>query len=135
MLKKTIQYTDYNGVERTEDFYFNLTKAELIDMDLTANGGYADMLQKIVAAKDTPAIIKIFKELILKSYGEKSPDGRRFIKSKELSEAFSQTEAYAQMYLELATDDKAASDFVNGLLPADLTQQVERMQLEQKEEN
>lgn len=117
MLKKTITYTDYNNVERTEDFYFNLTKAELMEMEMGAVGGLSGMIEKIVSAKDAPAIIKVFKELVLKAYGEKSADGRRFIKSKELSDAFAQTEAYSQLFMELATDADAASKFVNGIAP------------------
>ena len=125
MLKKTITYTDYNGSERTEDFYFNLSKAELMEMEMSTAGGLTEMIQKIVAAQNLPAIIKIFKELILKAYGEKSPDGRRFIKSDELSTAFSQTEAYSQLFMELATDADAAAKFINGItpvIPADTTQ-------------
>ena len=117
MLKKTITYTDYNNVERTEDVYFNLTKAELMEMEMGAVGGLSGMIEKIVSAKDAPAIIKVFKELVLKAYGEKSADGKRFIKSKEISDAFSQTEAYSQLFMELATDADAASKFVNGIAP------------------
>ena len=117
MLKKTITYTDYNEVERTEDFYFNLTKAELMEMEMGAVGGLSSMIEKIVSAKDAPSIIKVFKELILKAYGEKSADGKRFIKSKEISDAFAQTEAYSQLFMELATDADAASKFVNGIAP------------------
>ena len=117
MLKKTVTYTDYNGSERTEDFYFNLTKAEIIEMELTTVGGLSAMIEKIVAAKDGPTIIKTFKDLVLKAYGEKSADGRRFIKSPEIAEAFSQTEAYSQIFMELATDDEAAAKFVNGIIP------------------
>ena len=118
MLKKTFTYTDYNGVERTEDFYFNLSKAELMEMELSTTGGLAEMINKIVAAQDAPAIVKVFKELVLKSYGQKSADGRRFIKSKELAEEFAQTEVYSQLFMELATDADAASKFVNGIVPA-----------------
>lgn len=117
MLKKTVTYTDYNGVERTEDFYFNLTKTEIMEMELTTSGGLAEMITKIVEAKDGPAIIKVFKDLVLKAYGEKSPDGRRFIKSGEIADAFSQTEAYSQIFMELATDADAAAAFVNGIIP------------------
>lgn len=117
MLKKTITYTDYNGVERKEDFYFNLNKAEVTEMELSTEGGLAERIQKIVAAQDAPSIIKIFKKLILDAYGEKSPDGKRFVKSKELSDAFAQTEAYSNLFMELAVDAKAASDFVNGIVP------------------
>lgn len=118
MLKKSITYTDYNGTERTEDFYFNLSKAELMEMEMGTSGGLSEMIQKIVAAQDAPAIIKIFKDLVLKAYGEKSPDGKRFIKSEELATEFSQTEAYSQLFMELATDADAAANFVNGIVPA-----------------
>lgn len=120
MLKLTKTYTDYNGVERTEDFHFNLTKAELMEMELGTTGGMAEMIQRIVAAQDAPAIIKIFKELVLNAYGVKSPDGKRFIKSEELKEEFKQTEAYSMIFMELATDADAAAKFVNGIMPADL---------------
>ena len=119
MLKKTIKYTDYNNNERTEDHYFNLTKAEIMEMEMSTHGGMAEMIQRIVAAQDTPAIIKIFKELILKAYGQKSPDGKRFIKSEELSLEFSQTEAFTELFMELATNADAAAKFVNGIMPAE----------------
>lgn len=119
MLKKDITYTDYNGVERTETKYFNLSKAELMEMELSTVGGFTEMIQKIVAAQDTPSLVKIFKDLILKAYGEKSPDGRRFIKSEEMSTAFSQTEAYSVLFMELATNAEAAAAFVNGIVPSD----------------
>ena len=117
MIKKTITYTDYNGVERTESFYFNLSKAEIMEMEMGTAGGLAEMIQRIVDAQDAPAIIKIFKELVLKAYGEKSADGKRFIKSEEISTAFSQTEAYSQLFMELATDADAAAAFINGVVP------------------
>lgn len=119
MLKKSIKYTDYNGVERVEDFWFNLSKAEIMEMELSTTGGLAELIQKIVKEQDAPAIIKIFKDLVLKAYGEKSPDGKRFIKSDELSLAFSQTEAYSNLFMELATDADAAAEFVKGIIPAD----------------
>lgn len=131
MLKKTVTYTDYNGVERTEDFYFNLTKAEITEMELSTAGGFAEMLQKVVAAQDAPSIIKVFKDLVLKAYGEKSPDGKRFVKSEEISTAFSQTEAYSQIFMELATDSKAAAAFVNGIVPADMQADAAKLASEQ----
>ena len=117
MLKKTITYTDYDNVKRTEDFYFNLSKAEVTEMELSVDGGLAQMLENIVNSKDNKEIVRMFKELVLKAYGEKSPDGRRFIKNKELSDAFSQTEAYSEIFMELALNEQAAADFVNGILP------------------
>lgn len=117
MLKKTITYTDYNDVERTEEFYFNLTEAEIMEMEMGTTGGMAEMIERIVAAKDAPAIIKIFKDIILKAYGEKSPDGKRMIKNDELREAFSQTGAYSKLFMELATDADKAAEFINGIIP------------------
>lgn len=124
MLKKTITYTDYNGLERKEDFYFNLSKAEIATMEMSTEGGLAEMITKVVEAKDQVAIIKIFKDLVLSSYGEKSADGKRFIKSDELSTAFSQTEAYSIIFMELATDAEKAAEFVNGIIPADMSKQL-----------
>lgn len=125
MLKKTITYNDYNGVERTEDFYFNLSKAELMEMEMSISGGLTEMIEKIVATKDAPAIIKIFKELVLKAYGEKSADGKRFEKKNgALAEAFAETEAYSQIFMELATDADKAAEFVNGIMPSDIAKQL-----------
>lgn len=127
MIKKTMTYTDYNGNERTEDHYFNLSKAEVMEMEMSTSGGLAEMIQRVVAAQDQPAIIKIFKDLILRAYGVKSPDGKRFIKSQELSTEFAQTEAYSQLFMELATDADAAAKFVNGIVPADMAKQAETL--------
>ena len=124
MLKKIITYTDYNGVERTEPFYFNLSKAELMEMELGVTGGMTEMLDKIIAAKDAPSLMKTFKEMIMKAYGIKSDDGKRLIKSEELSIAFTQTEAYSVLFMELITDDKAAADFVNGIIPNEIKDKV-----------
>ncbi len=124
MIKKTITYSDYNGVERTEDFYFNLTKAEVMEMEMSKKGGLAETIQRIVAAQDQPAIINIFKDLITKAYGVKSPDGRRFMKSQEIIDDFVQTEAFSILFMELATDSDAASKFVNGIVPADISKQI-----------
>ena len=124
MLKKIITYTDYNGVERTEPFYFNLSKAELMEMELGVTGGMTEMLNKIIAAKDAPSLMKTFKEIIMKAYGVKSDDGKRLIKSEELSIAFTQTEAYNVLFMELITDDKAAADFVNGIIPNEIQAEV-----------
>lgn len=124
MIKETITYVDYNGVERKEDFYFNLTKAEIMEMEMSTKGGLAEMIQRIVAAQDQPAIIKIFKDLITKAYGVKSPDGKRFIKNAEVLDEFVQTEAFSQMFMKLATDADAAAKFVNGIVPADMAKQI-----------
>lgn len=117
MLKKEITYTDFDGNERKETFFFNLSKAEALEMEMGVVGGMTQMLNKIVESQDNKKIIETFKEIILKAYGEKSPDGRRFIKSPELSAAFSQTEAYSELFMELATDEGAAAAFINGILP------------------
>ena len=117
MLSKTIKYVDYDGNERTEVFYFNLSEAEMTEMELSETGGLSKMIQNLVSSRDATRIVQIFKEIILKAYGEKSPDGRRFVKSKELSDAFAQTPAYSLLFMELAKDAQAASAFINGVVP------------------
>lgn len=124
MIKKTITYADFNGNERTEDFYFNLTKAEITKMELGVKGGLAEMIDRIVKAQDTPSIIEVFEDLIKRAYGVKTPDGRGFIKRTEDLEAFMATEAYSQLFMELATDADAAAKFVNGVVPADMAKQM-----------
>lgn len=129
MIKKTIAYTDYNDIERKEDFYFNLTKAEVMELEMSTQGGLAEMIQRIVAAQDQPAIIKVFKELIIKAYGVKSPDGKKFIKNQEVVDDFVQTEAFSELFMELATDADAAAKFVNGIVPANLAEQAKQMSI------
>ena len=120
MLKKTMTYTDFNGETRKEDFFFNLTRAEITELELSIDGGLSDKIRRITEAKDIPEIMRVFKDLILKSYGVKSPDGKRFIKSPELSEEFSQTEAYSDLFMELAQNSDSAAAFVNGIMPQDM---------------
>ena len=117
MVKKTIKYKDYNDVEREEDFYFDLSAAEITEMELTTEGGMSAYIQKITNTKDMPSLVKLFKELILKSYGVKSPDGRRFMKDEQLSKEFMQTPAYSILFMELATNEEMASAFINGIIP------------------
>ena len=120
MLKKTVTYVDYNGIERTEDFYFNLSKAEVAEMELSVEGGFSKMVEDVIKSKDNVKIVNIFKQMVLKAYGEKSADGRRFVKSEEIAQAFAQTEAYSEIFMELALNSDAAAAFVNGILPANL---------------
>lgn len=117
MLKKTITYTDYNGETRTEDFYFHLSKAELIEMELVHPEGLKGWLERIIKADDRETIIATFKNIILQAYGEKDETGRRFVKSEELSKAFEQSEAYSELFIELLSDENKAADFVNGIVP------------------
>jgi len=117
MLKKTIKYVDFEGNEREEVFHFNFTKAELTEMALSVDGGLEKQIHKIIAEQDMPKIIELFKRMILDSYGEKSPDGKRFVKSKELRDSFEQTEAYSTLFMELVNDAVAASAFVNAITP------------------
>lgn len=121
MFAKKITYTDFNGSERTETFYFNFTKAELAEMELGRAGGFTEYVDKIVSAQDSVELIKLFKELVLKAYGEKSEDGRRFMKSDAIREAFSQTQAYSDIFMEFAFDEKAAAKFINAVVPADIS--------------
>lgn len=120
MLKKVISYTDYNGVEREEPFYFNLSKAECLEMEMGTVGGLEQMIQAIIDEQDAGRLIELFKEIILKSYGVKSPDGKRFIKSQEVVDSFAQTEAFSELFMELATNADAAAEFINGIVPQNL---------------
>ena len=120
MLIKKITYKDFNGMERTEDFMFHLMESEIAEMELSTAGGFAESLEKIVQTQNVPEIIKEFKKIILKAYGVKSPDGKRFIKNDKLTEEFSQTNAYSKLFMELATDDKAAAAFINGIIPEEM---------------
>lgn len=133
MIKKTIKYTDYDDVERSEDFWFNLSKTELIEMNFSKEGGMDKVLRRIIDTQDVKGLIDVFQDIILRAYGEKSDDGKRFIKVRDghrLSEDFAQTAAYDELYMELATDDKAAADFINGLIPKSLAKEVAQKQLE-----
>ena len=124
MIKKTITYTDYNGNERTESFYFNLNKAELIRMEMSVKGGLLETINRIIAAQDGPELFKIFEDLIQKSYGVKDTDGRGFVKKQEYLDDFMATEAYSELITELVTKEGAASDFINGVISSDLNKVV-----------
>lgn len=132
MIKKTITYTDFNGTQRTEDFYFNLTKAELVRMEMGIKGGMTEMLNRMVAAQDEPALVEVFEELIRKSYGVKTPDGRGFVKRPEDFEAFASTEAYSELFMELISSAETSAEFFNGIIPANLAEQVEAEMAKQK---
>lgn len=125
MYKITKTYIDYNGDERTEEFWFNLSKSELIEMAYSVDGGLEVALEKIIRENDKNKIIGFFKDLVLKAYGEKSADGRRFMKSAELSKAFSETPAYSDIFMDLAINANAASAFVNGIMPSSLAKEIE----------
>lgn len=117
MLTKSITYTDYDGVERTENFMFNITKAELAELNLTTEGGLQAVIQKIIDSRDIPEITKWFKRIITMAYGEKSADGRRFVKSEKLTEEFLQTEAYSELFVNLLSSEEEAAAFINGIIP------------------
>lgn len=130
MLKKTIKYTDYNGVEREEDFYFNISKAEIGDMEFSTPGGLSEHIKRIIQTQDTKQVYKMFKEIVLNSYGEKSADGRRFIKrdadGNRLAIAFSETDAYSELFMELISDEENMANFINGVVPKDLRETAEQ---------
>lgn len=127
MLKKSITYEDLNGESVTEDFFFHLSKADLVEMEVEHPGGLGAYLKRIVESEDGKAIISEFKSLILKSYGEKSEDGKRFIKDWQKTEEFQQSEAYSALFLELCTDAGAGAAFVNGIVPAGLKDDVAKL--------
>ena len=121
MLREKIKYTDYDGVERTETFYFNLNEAELTELDLTTEGGMKNLIERIIDAQDQKTVIELFKRFIMLSYGEKSPDGKRFMKSPELSKAFAETEAYNVLFMRLFQEEGAAAAFFNAIIVTDKT--------------
>lgn len=124
MLKKTVNYTNFDDVACSETLYFNLTEAELMEWQLSDNGGLAGYIQGIIDTNDQAKAGELFKKVLLKSYGEKSSDGKYFMKSEEISKRFECSPAYSVLYMELISDAKAASDFVNGLLPKSLVERV-----------
>ena len=126
MYKKVIKYTDYNGVEREEPFYFNLNKAELVKWEGSTLGGMRAMYDKIIAAQDKEALISLFETIIQRAYGEKSPDGKRFMKSPEILANFTSTEAYSNLFMELASNDESAAAFMEGIMPADLLAEAKK---------
>ena len=125
MHKEVITYTDFDGNERTETFYFNLSKAEITEMELSVDGGLSESLKSVIEKRDIPKTVAVIKDLILKSFGIKSPDGKRFIKSAELSEEFSQTEAYSELFMKMLSDAEYAAKFMNSIIPADLAKAAE----------
>lgn len=126
MYAKTIKYEDYNGNKREETFYFNLSKAEIIDLEWRTPGGLENYMKHIMSTLDGQKLADAFKMLIEKSYGVKDPEGRRFIKNEQVLKNFTETEAYVELYVQLATDDKAAAEFVNGIFPKDAVEEAKR---------
>jgi hypothetical protein len=126
MLKRTITYTDFNDKEVSETFYFNLTKSELVELSVSTDEGFDETLQRIIEASNNKELIAQFKKIILASYGQKSEDGKRFIKTAQLREEFSQTAAYNALFMELATDAGAAVTFIRGIIPSDMAPGFEK---------
>jgi hypothetical protein len=120
MLKKTLTFEDFNGEKVTEDLYFNLTKAELVKMEFTQEGGLRDTLALIIASQDTKQIIEFFQKIILSAYGKKSDDGKKFEKTDAIREEFTQTAAYDALFEDLILNAQGAAEFVNGILPSSL---------------
>jgi hypothetical protein len=127
MLKKTITYVDFNGDEASEEFLFHLSKAELVELEMSYQGGLTEQIKRIAAAEDGKAIIAEFKKIILGSYGQRSPDGKRFIKTQALRDEFESTEAYSTLFMELVTDAEKAAEFVRGIIPKDLAEEAAKV--------
>lgn len=120
MIKKTMKYTDFNGNEREEDYFFGLTKAEITEMELSVNGGLEKLLNKMIKEQDNSKLVEMFKKLILQAYGEKSTDGKYFLKNEEIRNKFVSTQAYSDLFVELISDEQAAIKFVTGIMPEDI---------------
>jgi hypothetical protein len=127
MLKKSITYVDFNGDEVSEDFFFHLSKAELVELEVSHKGGLEAAIKRIVEAEDGKAIIAEFKSIVLSSYGQRSEDGRRFIKTQALRDEFESTEAYSTLFMELVTDADKAAEFVRGVIPKDLADEAAKV--------
>ena len=132
MYKKTIKYTDYNGINREEDCYFNLNESELVDLNLEFGGNLQTFVERVSKAKDQKEIIRLFKELIIASYGIKSDDGRRFMKGEDITKAFKETNAYNELFMLLATNEKEAANFINGIVPQNLEEKAKKLEAERK---
>lgn len=130
MHKREIEYEDFNGVKTKDVFYFNISKTELIELEVMYEQGFGAMLERIVEEKDNKELVRHFKEIVLMAYGQKSEDGKRFVKSEELRKEFEQTAAYDTLFMELATDDNAAVLFLQGVLPKDMVSQIDKAKLE-----
>lgn len=124
MIKKTVTYKDLNGKERTETFYFHYFESEIMDMEMSEEGGLAERIQRIIDAKDQASLLKVIKKFVVDAYGIKSDDGRRFIKSQEVKDAFVECPAYSKIYMELLTNDELAAEFVNKVVPEDMAAQL-----------
>lgn len=124
MIKKTVTYQDLNGNDRTESFYFHFYESEILEMEMSVDGGFAERIQRIIDAKDQPSLIRVIKKFVLDAYGVKSDDGKRFIKNDEVRAAFVESPAYSKIFMELVMDDTVAAEFVKGVVPAEMKDRV-----------
>lgn len=129
MIKKTVNYVDFNGDNQVEDIYFNLTKAEITEMELSQKGGLTEHIKKISEAQDNRELIALFKSILVKSVGRRSADGKRFVKNDDIREEFISSEAYSTLFMELAFDADAAIEFITGVMPAGLVKQEDVVKL------
>lgn len=132
MYKITETYVDYDGNERTEDFFFHVTKTEIMEMDFLEEGGLQKTVEKIMSTQDRKGLLELFKSIVIMAYGEKSADGRRFIKNQEVKDNFTQTEAYSNIFIRLATDSKLATEFINNIVPKDLQEEAAKQSMNNK---
>jgi hypothetical protein len=127
VLKKTITFEDFNGETVSEDFFFHLSKAELVELEMSHQGGLSEALQRIIATEDSKSIIAEFKNIILSAYGKRSDDGKRFVKNQQLREEFESTEAYSSLFMELVTNTDSAIEFINGVIPKDMVEEAAKI--------
>ena len=130
MLKKTIKYIDYDGEEREEDFYFNMRKDEILELNFNANLKLSDQIDSIIKAKDVKEVYALFKKIVLMAYGEKSADGKHFRKSPQISADFESTQAFSELIVELVSDEQKAADFIKMVLPKNLDLPVQETPLQ-----
>ena len=129
MIKKTVTYTDYNGEKRTETFYFHYSEAEILDMEMSEEGSFAERIQRIIDAKDKTALMKLVKKFVIDAYGVKSEDGKRFMKNDDVKAAFLECPAYSDIFMDMVTDDELAAEFVNGVIPSSMEDRVAKLSI------
>ena len=133
MIKRTVTYEDYNGEKRTETFYFHYTEAEILDMEMSEEGSFAERIQRIIDAKDNTALMKLIKKFVIDAYGVKSDDGKRFMKNDEVKAAFLECPAYSDIFMDMVTDEDIAAEFVNGVIPNTMKDRVAKLTIKKSD--
>lgn len=131
MLKREIKFEDFNGNQTSEICYFNLSKPEIIMLEASHETGFGNFLQRLLESNNNAQLVQQFREIILMAYGEKSEDGKHFLKSEERKNLFSQSAAYEELFMELASDPDILMEFIKGVFPKDIVVQIDQAQVDE----